>query len=117
MNREKARVCILGGPDERALAERLNAMSGGRAVNLAGEDTLETLPALLSHLDVFISGDTGPLHVAALAGTATIALFGPLTIVERRPEVFGTGPFIRISIAVHVSREHALSIIIIVCSR
>ena len=77
MNREKARVCILGGPDERALAERLNAMSGGRAVNLAGEDTLETLPALLSHLDVFISGDTGPLHVAALAGTATIALFGP----------------------------------------
>lgn len=72
-----ARVFILGGPDEAPLAARLDAISGGRAANLAGKDTLETLPALLSRLDVFISGDTGPLHVAALAGTATIALFGP----------------------------------------
>ena len=72
-----AQVFILGGPDEIELAGKLNAMSRGRAVNLAGKDTLETLPALLSRLDVFISGDTGPLHVAALVKTATIALFGP----------------------------------------
>ena len=70
-------VFILGGPDEVELTGQLNAMSGGRAVNLAGKDTLETLPALLSRLDVFISGDTGPLHVAALVKTPTIALFGP----------------------------------------
>ncbi len=74
---EGVQVFILGGPDELALAVKLDKMSGGRAVNLAGKDTLEMLPALLSPLDVFISGDTGPLHVAALAGTATIALFGP----------------------------------------
>lgn len=73
---EGMRVFILGGPNERGLAERLNAMAGGRAVNLAGRDSLEALPALLSRLDVFISGDTGPLHVAALVGTATVALFG-----------------------------------------
>ena len=72
-----ARVFILGGPNELALAGKLEAAAGGRAVNLAGKDTLETLPALLSCFDVFISGDTGPLHVAALVGTATIALFGP----------------------------------------
>ena len=76
VDREGAQVFILGGPDELALTGQLDQMSGGRAVNLAGTDTLETLPALLSRLDVFISGDTGPLHVAALAGTATIALFG-----------------------------------------
>ena len=77
VDHEGAQVFILGGPDELTLTGKLNAMSGGRAVNLAGKDSLETLPALLSRLDVFISGDTGPLHVAALAGTATIALFGP----------------------------------------
>ena len=77
VDHEGAQVFIFGGPDELALTEKLDMMSGGRAVNLAGKDTLETLPALLSRLDVFISGDTGPLHVAALAGTATIALFGP----------------------------------------
>ena len=73
----QAQVYIFGGPDELALTKKLDAMVGGRAVNLAGKDTLETLPALLSCLDIFISGDTGPLHVAALAGTATIGLFGP----------------------------------------
>lgn len=80
-----AQVFILGGPDEIELAGQLNAMSGGRAVNLAGKDTLETLPALLSRLDVFISGDTGPLHVAALAKTATIALFGPTDYRQTGP--------------------------------
>ena len=82
---EAAQVFILGGPDEIELAGKLNAMSGGRAVNLAGKDTLETLPALLSRLDVFISGDTGPLHVAALAGTSTIALFGPTDYRQTAP--------------------------------
>ena len=37
-----AQVFILGGPDEIELTGQLNAMSGGRAVNLAGKDTLET---------------------------------------------------------------------------
>ena len=80
-----AQVFIFGGPDELALAGKLEQMAGRRAVNLAGKDTLETLPALLSRLDVFISGDTGPLHVAALAGTATIALFGPTDYRQTAP--------------------------------
>ena len=87
-----AQVFILGGPDELALTGKLARMSGGRAVNLAGKDTLETLPALISRLDVFISGDTGPLHVAALAGTATIALFGPTDYLQTAPR----GPWSRI---------------------
>ena len=89
VDREGAQVFILGGPDELALTGKLEQMSGGRAVNLAGKETLDTLPALLSRLDVFISGDTGPLHVAALAGTATIALFGPTDY--RRTGTRGTG--------------------------
>lgn len=89
---EGAQVFIFGGPDELVLTEKLVRMSGGRAVNLAGKDTLETLPALLSRLDVFISGDTGPLHVAALTGTATIALFGPTDYRQTAPR----GPWSRI---------------------
>ena len=82
---ERAQVFIFGGPGELALAGKLERMTGWRAVNLAGKDTLETLPALLSRLDVFISGDTGPLHVAALTGTATIALFGPTDYRQTAP--------------------------------
>ena len=98
VEREGAQVFIFGGPDEVELAAVLDAMSGGRAVNLAGKDTLETLPALLSRLDVFISGDTGPLHVAALAGTATIALFGPTDYRRTAPR----GPWSR---TIHRSLE------------
>lgn len=82
---EGVQIFILGGPDELALTGKLEQMSEGRAVNLAGKDTLDTLPALLSRLDVFMSGDTGPLHVAALAGTATIALFGPTDYRQTAP--------------------------------
>ncbi len=72
-----ARVLILGGPGEVELAKRVSMASDGASVSIAGEDTLETLPGVLGGLDLFISGDTGPLHLAALVGTKTISLFGP----------------------------------------
>ncbi len=72
-----ARVLVLGGPEEIELAERVCAASGGAAVSIAGKDTLGTLPGILARLSVFVSGDTGPLHVAALAGVRTVSLFGP----------------------------------------
>lgn len=73
----RARVLVLGGPDEVELAARVCDAAGGAAVNIAGKDTLETLPAILARLNVLVSGDTGPLHIAALVGTRTLSLFGP----------------------------------------
>ncbi|MEK6708941.1 MAG: lipopolysaccharide heptosyltransferase II [Nitrospinota bacterium] len=72
-----ARVAVLGGAAEGGLAGRVCRESGGAAVSLAGRDHLRMLPALLKELDVFVAGDTGPLHVAALVGTPTVSLFGP----------------------------------------
>jgi heptosyltransferase-2 len=72
-----ARILILGGPAEVELADRVSAASGDAADSIAGEDTLETLPGILKGLDLFISGDTGPLHIAALVGTRTLSFFGP----------------------------------------
>ncbi|MEE9276164.1 MAG: lipopolysaccharide heptosyltransferase II, partial [bacterium] len=74
---EGARVLLLGGPDEIGLAGRVAEAAGGAAVNLAGRDTLATLPGLLARLRGLVSGDTGPLHAAALVGTPTVSLFGP----------------------------------------
>ena len=73
----QARILVLGGPDEVELAARVCDAAGGAAVNLAGKDNLETLPAILARLSVLVSGDTGPLHIAALMGTRTLSLFGP----------------------------------------
>ena len=45
--------------------------------NLCGKFGLYDFAALLQRMDVMISNDTGPMHLAAAMGTKTIGLFGP----------------------------------------
>ncbi len=72
-----ARVLVLGGRAEVPVAEGISQLSGRRALSIAGRDTLGTLPAILKRLDALVSGDTGPLHIAAAVGTPVVAIFGP----------------------------------------
>jgi ADP-heptose:LPS heptosyltransferase len=48
-----------------------------RWLDLAGDLDLATLAAVLDELDLFITADTGPMHLAATVGTPLVALFGP----------------------------------------
>ncbi len=70
------RSVVLWGPGERALAERVAAAAGGAAA-LAPPTTLGSLVALARAAAVVVSGDTGPLHVAAAVGTPTVGIYGP----------------------------------------
>ena len=45
--------------------------------NLAGETTIPDLINHISKLDLFITGDSGPMHVAAAFQVPTVAIFGP----------------------------------------
>lgn len=74
--RHEIPVVILWGPGERRLAEAV-AAAMTRPVTLACETTLKQAAALLARCRLLISGDTGPLHLAAAVGTRTVALFGP----------------------------------------
>jgi len=47
------------------------------AIPIAGELNLSTFTALLKKMTVFITNDTGPMHLAFAAKTPTVALFGP----------------------------------------
>jgi len=47
------------------------------AINLAGKTSLPQLAALLQRADLVISGDSGPMHIAAAVGTPLIAIHGP----------------------------------------
>lgn len=47
--------------------------------NMAGMFNIEELSYLIEKMDVFVSNDTGPMHLAAAQGTPTIGLFGPNT--------------------------------------
>jgi lipopolysaccharide heptosyltransferase I len=70
-------VIFTGSPDDRAITERIRGMMRENAVNWAGETTLRELAALASLADLFITTDTGPMHLAAAAGVRVVALFGP----------------------------------------
>jgi heptosyltransferase-1 len=63
------------GPGEQALADEVVSSSRGAAKPLA--TTLSEFIALARRAHLFVGGDTGPMHLAALLGVKTVALFGP----------------------------------------
>jgi lipopolysaccharide heptosyltransferase I len=67
---------VLWGPGEEALARAVVDASGG-AARVAPPTTIADLLALARHAALIVSGDTGPLHIAAAAGTPAVAIFGP----------------------------------------
>jgi heptosyltransferase-2 len=67
-------VWVLGGPDEKALANEVVGDTAAR--NLTGRDLRNAILALAS-ASVAVSNDSGLLHVAAALGTPSIGIFGP----------------------------------------
>lgn len=73
-----ATIVVTGSPADRALAERvLGQLADVHAIDAVGTLDLPALAALLGRLDVLVTGDTGPMHLAAAVGTPVVALFGP----------------------------------------
>jgi lipopolysaccharide heptosyltransferase II len=73
------RVVLIGSEHDRELAEdfRDAAVGEGKMLDLVGKTSLEDLVSLIKRLDVLVTGDTAPLHVAAAMQTKIVALFGP----------------------------------------
>lgn len=72
-------VCLIGSEADRAASDRAWRVfqSHTGITNLVGKTSLPQLTALLARARLFIGCDTGPMHLAAAAGTPVVALFGP----------------------------------------
>lgn len=66
---------LLGAPSDTGLAATIVAQAP--VASLVGRDRPALLPALLTELDVIVSGDTGVAHLAAALGVRVVTLFGP----------------------------------------
>jgi len=56
-----------------------------QVINLAGKTSLRELMALIELCDVFLTNDSGPMHMAAALGTKLVALFGSTSDVKTGP--------------------------------
>jgi heptosyltransferase-2 len=54
-------------------------------IDLSGKTSLEELMGILGTLSIFVTNDSGPMHVAAALGTRTVAVFGPTDERETGP--------------------------------
>jgi len=64
------------GPGEEGLAQQVVDSAGSTAVRPVAS-TLKQFVALARRAALFVGGDTGPLHLAAAAGTPIVGLYGP----------------------------------------
>jgi heptosyltransferase-2 len=68
---------LIGGPGDAALADGIARASG--AADLTGRTDLEELKSLMGRLSLFVTNDSGPMHLAAAAGVPVVAIFGATT--------------------------------------
>lgn len=76
---------VAGAASDHPLAAAIAGKLPG-TVDLTGRTTLLQLTGIMQRASAVLTNDSGPMHVAALAGTRVFALFGP-TLPER------TGPY------------------------
>ena len=89
IDEHRARIVLTGSvADAPVLADLAASLPPAPAVtDLSGRLDLLTLAAVLGHCDLMVTGDTGPMHVAAAVGTPVVAVFGPSTPVRYAPLV------------------------------
>jgi len=75
--RFRAQILLTGSPAEATLVDAVAEHMTIPPLNLAGKTSLGGLAALISELDVFVSNDTGPAHIATAVDTPSITIFGP----------------------------------------
>jgi len=73
----EVREAIFAGPKEIWLGVRIHEESGKLHPMLGPDLDLPGLASVLSHFDLLVTNDSGPMHLAAAVGVPCVALFGP----------------------------------------
>jgi ADP-heptose:LPS heptosyltransferase len=86
-------VILTGSREDEEMAESIVAGMNPPPVSLVGRLTLKQLVAVLRDVDLMITVDSGPMHIATAVRTPVVALFGPTDPLRTGP--LGPGRILR----------------------
>lgn len=85
MKQPGVRVALVGGAIAREVCDAIAAPLGDRIARADGALGLLASAELIRRADAFVTGDTGPMHIAAAVGTPIVAIFGPANPLRTGP--------------------------------
>ncbi len=84
--KDKYNILIFGGPNEVEMAkeieENLIRLGVKNYTNMAGKTSIQELCANIGACKLFVTNDSGPMHIAAAYQIPTVAIFGPTKYKE-----------------------------------
>ena len=81
----QAQVLLIGSPEESAVSLEVARRMRHDPIMLTGNTTLSQVIEVLDIVDLLITNDTGPAHIAAALGRPTLVIFGPTNPLTTRP--------------------------------
>jgi heptosyltransferase II len=85
----QVQVVYFGDPAGTPLVNDICKKIDGRVINLAGKTNLRELIALINCCSIFLTNDSGPMHIAAALQVPLLALFGSTNDTTTGPYQFG----------------------------
>ncbi len=83
------RWVVVGARGEEALGRAIADSMAAKPLVLSGQTSIRELMAVIKRCRLFLTNDTGPMHIAAAFGVPVVAVFGPTD--HRNTSPFGTG--------------------------
>ena len=86
---DRVRCVIVGGPGEEILGQHIADLMQTKPVVFSGKTSIGVLKAVIQRCRLFLTNDTGPMHIANALGVPVVAVFGPTNHATTSP--YGEG--------------------------
>ena len=96
------KIVLLGTYEEKLLLEKISSFCSSKNITIVTKFGLAEITQLLKVSQLFIGNDSGLLHMASLAGTPVVGIFGP-------GQAATTGPFVDVKKQEIVTRNYSCS--------
>lgn len=81
----RRQVLLIGSEAEADVTREVTSRMRQQPIVLTGKTSLDQITAVLSLVDLVVTNDTGPAHIAAALGRPTLVIFGPTNPLTTRP--------------------------------